>query len=378
MNKFASQPELGQSSKSRSDTDTDSNTSIDLEIGTLLSQESEDSGDESPVHVQTKKFKKSDRPSRLKNSRSREVTVASQPDQTVINERILAQLDTIGKRLTAIEESSASAARPKAKKVTVSRGTASLSLSGSFTEGDSVKKLPELHTLRHNRSVQDQVEARIRQLSNTDVKGTDPKYKSQRGGTMDVFVKERVKWPHEFVLAGSTKDRITYNQLNITQWMSGFCRILRDENCQKIRDHMLDYLIALLDDSNDFSWQAAKASHAVLLCRMEQGEVTGWSDTEKIDRIRRANAQRHVVPTQASNSSQKFHKNQSAQKAVSRCPVCIIMIIPAIFKNIMRQKGFSTSIYVVHVLPRMARSVPTLPWIVRQKIQKTINSGHNR
>ena len=82
---------------------------------------------------------------------------------------------------------------------------------------------------------------------------------------MDIFVKERVKWPHEFVLAGSTKDRNTYNQLNITQWMSGFCRILRDENCQKIRDHMLDYSIALLDDSNDFSWQAAKASHAVLL-----------------------------------------------------------------------------------------------------------------
>ena len=70
-----------------------------------------------------------------------------------------------------------------------------------------LKKLPDLHTSRHDRSIQDQVEARIRQLSNTDVKGTDPKYKSQRGGSMDIFVKERVKWPHEFVLAGSTKDR---------------------------------------------------------------------------------------------------------------------------------------------------------------------------
>ena len=319
LNEFAFQPEPGQSSKSRSDTDTHSNTSIDLEIGTLLSQESEDSVDESPVHVQTKKCKKSDRPSRFKNLRSREVTAGSKPDQTLINERILSQLDAIGKRLTAIEQSSASAARPKAKKVTV-RDTASSSLNGSFSEGDSAKKLPELHTLRHDRSVQDQVEARIRQLSNNDVKGTDPKYKSQRDGATDVFVKERVKWPHEFVLAGSTKDRITYNQLNITQWMSGFCRILRDENCQKIRDHMLDYLIALLDDSNDFSWQAAKASHAVLLCRMEQGEVTGWSDTEKIDRIRRANAQRHVVSTQASNSSQKFRKNQSGQKASKSMP----------------------------------------------------------
>ena len=55
----------------------------------------------------------------------------SQPDQTMINERILSQLDAIGKCLTAIEKSSASAARPKAKKVIV-RGTASSSLEWKF------------------------------------------------------------------------------------------------------------------------------------------------------------------------------------------------------------------------------------------------------
>ena len=88
----------------------------------------------------------------------------------------------------------------------------------------------------------------------------------------------------------------------------------------KTKDHTLNYLIALLDDSNNFSWQAAKASHAVLLCDMEQGEVTSWSDTEKINRIRHANAQRHVVPTQASNNAQKFRKNQSAQKASKSMP----------------------------------------------------------
>ena len=55
LNEFASQPEPGQSSKSRSDTESD--TSIDLEIGSLLSQESEDSVDEYPVHVQARKLK---------------------------------------------------------------------------------------------------------------------------------------------------------------------------------------------------------------------------------------------------------------------------------------------------------------------------------
>ena len=64
--------------------------------------------------------------------------------------------------------------------------------------------------------------------------------------------------------------------------IAGFCRIMREENCQETKkNHMLDYLIALLDDTNYFLWQIAKASHAVLLCRMEQGEVTSWSDTEK-------------------------------------------------------------------------------------------------
>ena len=90
--------------------------------------------------------------------------------------------------------------------------------------------------------------------------------KSQRGGAVDVYVNQRVKWPHEFVLAGTSKDMLNYNQLNITQWMAGFCRIMRDEENFETTGHMLEYLIALLDDSNDFSWQAAKVGHAVLLC----------------------------------------------------------------------------------------------------------------
>ena len=78
---------------------------------------------------------------------------------------------------------------------------------------------------------------------------------------------------------------------------------------------MLDYLIDSL--ITRFSWQAAKASHAVLLCCMEQGEVVGWSDTEKIDWIRRANAQRLVAPTQGSTTSQKLRKNRSGQKSLA-------------------------------------------------------------
>ena len=144
---------------------------------------------------------------------------------------------------------------------------------------------------------------------------------------------------------------------------------------------MLDYLIALLDDSNDFSWQAAKASHTVLLCHMEQGEVTGWSDVKKNDRIRRANAQRHVVPRgtiQAANKSQKFPKINLLRKQVSLCCVCITMIIHATFKNITKPKVYFIDIYAAHALPRMVRF--TVLWIVKQKffLKNPINSGHGR
>ena len=77
--------------------------------------------------------------------------------------------------------------------------------------------------------------------------------------------------------------------------MAGFCRILREEQDPQVKEHMLDYLIALMEDANDFSWDVARASHAVLLCRMEQGEVKNDTETEKLDRMRRANAQRHVA-----------------------------------------------------------------------------------
>ena len=125
---------------------------------------------------------------------------------------------------------------------------------------------------------------------------------SLRGGSVEVTVAHKVKWPHEYVLAGNLKDRISYNQLSMGQWMAGFCRIMKGEQNSENREAMLDYLIGLLDDSNDFSWDAAKACHAVLLCRMEHGEVKSYCETDKLDRIRRANAQRHIQPATTANA----------------------------------------------------------------------------
>ena len=47
-----------------------------------------------------------------------------------------------------------------------------------------------------------------------------------------------------------------------------------------------------LMEATDFLWQGAKAAHAVLLCQFERGGQIG--KTARIDRIRRAHAQKHV------------------------------------------------------------------------------------
>ena len=93
------------------------------------------------------------------------------------------------------------------------------------------ENLPNLQTMWHDRFIQEQVENCLKELSGLNKKCIDSKIKSQRGGVVDVYVNQRVKLPHEFVLAGTFKDRLNYNQLNITQWMAGFCRKLAMQYC---------------------------------------------------------------------------------------------------------------------------------------------------
>ena len=89
-----------------------------------------------------------------------------------------------------------------------------------------------------------------------------------------MFLSKRVKWPHEFVLAGQNKDWISYNQLFPIQWMAVFYRSIKEESDRKIKEYMLDYCINLLEDATDLSWSSPKASHAVFLCQMEQVEIS--------------------------------------------------------------------------------------------------------
>ena len=48
---------------------------------------------------------------------------------------------------------------------------------------------------------------------------------------------------------------------------------------------MLDYLSDLMEDAQDFGWASAKGTHALILCRMEEGKVD-WLSSDKLDLLR--------------------------------------------------------------------------------------------
>ena len=144
--------------------------------------------------------------------------------QQLINVRILDQLEKIGHRLDKIENKECKKTTDKAK------------IKNSDNKGARAKKGPikvqhvcqKLHTSKPDQqsSVVDEtllqlkVDQRLQELSDLAKSGTFQKIKSQRGGPVDVLIKNRVRWPHEYVLSGLHKERVSYDQLNITQWVA--------------------------------------------------------------------------------------------------------------------------------------------------------------
>ena len=63
--------------------------------------------------------------------------------------------------------------------------------------------------------------------------------------------------------------------------MAAFCQTTRDQpDTKKIHYHILDYVIHLLDETQDCSWSAGMASDAVLLVIWNKGRfMDGWTLT---------------------------------------------------------------------------------------------------
>ena len=173
---------------------------------------------------------------------------ATHTEQQHINSQILSRLSALGARLDSVENFM------KNDVTKIKKSKVKSKVNGLQVKSQEVGvALPSVHVphnipppsrLREEARIQEEVQSRLRHLADNDKPGM-AKLKSQTGGSVDVFVNHKVRWPHEFVLSGQNKDRVTYNQLSPVQWMTGFCRIIREQLDMATREHMLDYVIDL-------------------------------------------------------------------------------------------------------------------------------------
>ena len=194
-----------------------------------------------------------------------------------IQVKILEELQKVNRRLDSVEEDVATV-----KKTTHQR-TGKLSnfsksklkqcknnVSSESESSSDESIVPSLSVLKTSSDIQKQVDKRLRQLQEASASNSGKNdLKSKRGGNVDCVVKNKVAWPQDTILGGHNRQRVTYDQLNLTQWVQGFAQNILDEKSHKTKDQMLQYLADIMADATDFSWQNAKAAHAVLLCDME-------------------------------------------------------------------------------------------------------------
>ena len=155
--------------------------------------------------------------------------------------------------------------------------------------------------------------------------------------------------------------------------MAGFGQTMREESDLNLRQHILDYLIALMDDANDFSWTSAKASNAVLLCQMEQGEVKDFLISLPL-----AGSGEQMLKNMYQIHSRLLQECQmqtkNLQKLQNQCLAHISAKVLACKLNPMRQVG---GVYI-YILQIMVGHFHMRKWITKVKIhslQKTISVG---
>ena len=298
-------------------------------VGASSSDESTDDCLGSPVTYKNfmppskKKVMKKRQPLQETSSASSEASSEDEGQQSISTQSsetqslILAELKKLGKRLdkveSKVEDSQKASSRHLRDNEKLSSSCSSKKLIKHCKIGTCVESSSEednvltVSELRASKRIQKKVDEKLAELEEIPkVKGNEV-VKSKRGGAVEVVVKNKISWPHEMILGGPNRQRLTYDQMSLTQFVQGFSKNILEEKDEKNRESMVRYLSELMEDATDFSWSNAKAAHAVLLCDMERGILT-WGDTEKIDRIRQAHAQKHQTSKQTWGKSNLDHK----------------------------------------------------------------------
>ena len=162
---------------------------------------------------------------------------------------------------------------------------------GMATQETTDTVIPSLQALRNSADIHRKVNARYQELEDSS---------QIEQGSLELLLqtlhkkvkndKPKVKWPQDLAFVGTLRRRPTYEQLTLPQWLLGFLRIRQEEQDPQIKENMIEYLTELAQDACDYSWDAAKGAHSILLHRMGDG-VLNWANLKDIQKIRKRYAQ---------------------------------------------------------------------------------------
>ena len=126
-----------------------------------------------------------------KNLQTQEPQVDQNVQETT-NELILHELQSLSNRMSAMEN--------KVNKPVVSTPVSTTSSVSRRSSGHTDELvLPTIATLNSSRSMQSQVDDRLKELQAINESG---KFKSNRGGLENVYVKKEIPWPQNYILGG--------------------------------------------------------------------------------------------------------------------------------------------------------------------------------
>ena len=231
--------------------------------------------------------------------------ISAQPDiPQDMGSKILSAIQGVDSRLSVMESKVAQNAALLTSKVS---GSITTSGSPSLDTNHNIAQpsmMPSLVAMQSSAQLQARVDDRMSHLeglpdSCSQLAG---KFRSQKGGKEVVFCKRQVPWQHNYILTGNHRECISYDDLDVYQWVADYAGIAKDEGDIDLKNTMLENLIALMEDAHEFSWTGSKAAHAVILTKMEDCKLE-WDDSFKLDRIRRHNQRSDPVKGHASHSS---------------------------------------------------------------------------
>ena len=183
--------------------------------------------------------------------------------------------------------------------------------------GDPVL-IPSLQALRSTAVDQDMVQKRLDELHQQAAPQQTGNYPSsllhqdtghkQNGKVKGKKDKVEVVWPQDGAFVGHQRTRLTYEQLNPSQFVLGYLRAVQEEPSTLIRSNMIEYLTDLFQDVCDMGWQAAKGAHLVVMSKMEDGMVT-WSDLKKVNKIRKTYVRSSMGASTSNQQDQQSGSN---------------------------------------------------------------------